>query len=102
MELNCDLILVHPFPDGNGRCVRGFINKLLEYAGLPPIYIKVNERTEYHKAMNKANNEKDYTDIKNFYKYKICDSIVELDINEQIKNDKEQVRQKQLKKDTLN
>ena len=35
--------------------------------------------------MNNANNEGDYTDIKNFYHYKVCDSIVELDINERIR-----------------
>ena len=39
---------------------------------------------EYHKAMNLANNEGDFTDIKNFYRYKVCDSIVELDINERV------------------
>lgn len=83
--IGCKLIKIHPFGDGNGRAVRGFTNKLLEYAGLPPIYIKENERTEYHKAMNKANNEGDYTDIKNFYRYKVCDSIVELDINPRVR-----------------
>lgn len=82
--LQCKLIKIHPFSDGNGRTIRCFINKLLEYAGLPPIYIKVNERTEYHRAMNKANNENDYSLIKQFYKYKICDSIIELDINERL------------------
>ena len=97
MVLKSDLILIHPFPDGNGRVIRGFINKLLEYAGLPPVYIKVNERTEYHKAMNKANNEKDYTDLQGFYKFKICDSIVELDINERIKEDKDQARRRTIK-----
>ena len=35
--------------------------------------------------MNKANNEGDYTDIQNFYRYKVCDSIVELDINPRIR-----------------
>ena len=83
--LGCKMIKVHPFIDGNGRTVRGFINKLLEAGGLPPVYIKANERTEYHRAMNNANNEGDYTDIKNFYHYKVCDSIVELDINERIR-----------------
>lgn len=73
------------FADGNGRTIRGFINKLLEDAGLPPIYIKANERTEYHLAMNKANNEENYDFIKGFYRYKVCDSIIELDINERIK-----------------
>lgn len=84
--VGCELIKVHPFSDGNGRTIRGFINKLLEDAGLPPIYIKVNERTEYHLAMNKANNEENYDFIKSFYRYKICDSIIELDINERIKS----------------
>lgn len=83
--LGCKLIKIHPFGDGNGRAIRGFINKMLEYVGLPPIYIKENERTEYHKAMNKANNDGDYTDIKNFYRYKVCDSIVELDINTRLR-----------------
>ena len=95
--LGCELIKIHPFKDGNGRSVRGFINKLLEDAGLPPIYIKVNERTEYHKAMNKANNEGDYSDIKNFYRYKVCDSIIELDINQRVResvNEKAVVKSK--------
>lgn len=85
--LHCKLVKIHPFGDGNGRTIRGFINKLLEDAGLPPIYIKVNERTEYHRAMNRANNEDDYSLIKQFYRYKVCDSIIELDINERLKND---------------
>ncbi len=85
--IGCKLIKVHPFGDGNGRTIRGFINKLLENAGLPPVYIKAQERTEYHKAMNKANNDGDYTDIKNFYRYKVCDSIVELDINNRLKSE---------------
>lgn len=59
----------------------------MEYAGLPPIYIKLNERSEYHKAMNKANNENDYSLIKQFYRYKVCDSIIELDINEKLKKE---------------
>ena len=39
--------------------------------------------------MNRANNDGDYKDIINFYKYKICDSIVELDINNRVKKVKE-------------
>lgn len=85
--LGCKIIKIHPFKDGNGRSVRGLINKLLEAGGLPPVYIKENERTEYHKAMNKANNEGDYTDIKKFYHYKVCDSIVELDINGRVRKE---------------
>ena len=95
VELKCELIKIHPFGDGNGRTVRAFINKLLEDGGLPPIYIKANERTEYHEAMNKANGEyPDDTDIKAFYRYKICDSILELDINERLRKEHVEVKEK--------
>ena len=84
-----ELIRIHPFADGNGRSVRGFINKLLEDAGLPPVYITLAEKDEYREAMGKAIGDGDYSVIKNFYRYKICDSIVELDINRRIRNSNE-------------
>ena len=83
----CQLIKVHPFTDGNGRTVRGFINKFLEDAGFPPVYIKLVERDEYHDAMGKAIGDGDYSEIKNFNRYKVCDSIIELDINERLKRE---------------
>lgn len=96
--LKCQIIQVHPFFDGNGRVTRGFINKLFEYAGLPPIYIKKGEKEEYHRAMSKARDENDYNDIIGFYKYKICDSIVELDINERFKNSTIDINKKKILK----
>lgn len=86
VELKCKLIKVHPFSDGNGRTVRCFINKLMEDAGLPSVYIKVEERDEYLKCMDKAMETEDYKAIKQFYRYKVCDSIVELDIIERLKH----------------
>lgn len=85
VELNAKLIKVHPFADGNGRTIRGFTNKLLENVGFPPIYVKASEKEEYRAAMNKAINEEDYADLKGFYRYKICDSIIELDINDTVR-----------------
>ena len=90
IKLNCQLIKIHPFSDGNGRTIRGFTNKLFEDVGLPPVYIKPNERTEYQVAMNKANNEGDYDSINGFYLYKICDSIIELDPRFSLSENKEQ------------
>lgn len=92
VKLKCRLIKIHPFEDGNGRTIRCFINRIFEEAGIPPVYIKANERTEYHTAMNKANNEGDFGSITNFYLYKICDSIIELDINERMKAERERAR----------
>ena len=89
IKLKCALIKIHPFDDGNGRTIRCFINKLFIEAGIPPVYIRVDEKKEYNNAMNKANNEGDYTDITSFYLYKICDSIIELDINKRVHKDRE-------------
>ncbi|MBQ9018872.1 MAG: Fic family protein [Bacilli bacterium] len=101
VELEVALIKIHPFPDGNGRTVRAFINKLLSDAGLPAIYIKSNERTEYHNAMNDALINEDYTHIKSFYRYKVCDSIIELDINDRLKKEKDEKPKQKKKTDDL-
>ena len=78
--LKCRLIKIHPFFDGNGRTIRAFINNLFMDVGLPAIYIYSNENVTYRKAMQKAiGEENDYSSIINFYYYKICDSIIELE-----------------------
>ncbi len=82
--LKCKLIKIHPFVDGNGRSVRGFINKLFLNVGLPSIYICANETGQYKKAMNQGIMEGDYSHIIDFYYYKICDSIFELDIKPRV------------------
>lgn len=81
MAYKAELIRIHPFPDGNGRSIRGLINFLLERAGLPPVYVKACEKSKYHEAMNKAIVDKDNRYLIGFYKNKLCDSIEELVIN---------------------
>lgn len=85
IELNAEIIRIHPFMDGNGRTARSFLNVLFKLAGIPPTYVKPDERYEYQQAMNRAINEKDFSSLKRFYYYKICDSIFELDIKEKLK-----------------
>lgn len=82
--LNVKLIKIHPFFDGNGRTCRAFLNLLFKIAGIPPVYLREKERKEYNQAMNKAIINGDYSSIKKFYYYKICDSIYELDIKEKL------------------
>lgn len=81
IELKCKLIKIHPFGDGNGRSIRAFINLLFRIANIPPIYIENKERNKYGEAMQLAVGDNDLTKIKQFYYYKICDSIISLDIN---------------------
>lgn len=86
IELNVKLIRIHPFSDGNGRTMRGFLNLLFSLANIPPVYIENVEKSEYLKAIDRAHMENDYTAIKKFYYYKICDSLIELDIEKKLSN----------------
>lgn len=81
IELKCKLIKIHPFGDGNGRSIRAFINLLFGLANIPPIYIENKERGKYGEAMQAAVGDGDFSKINQFYYYKICDSIIGLDVN---------------------
>lgn len=81
VKLHCELIQIHPFPDGNGRTTRALMNALFKIANIPPVYVKPSEKIEYFKAMEKAIVEKKYEDIYTFFQYKVCDSIIKLDLS---------------------
>lgn len=85
LELKCRLVEIHPFGDGNGRTMRALVNIMFKMINLPPIYVEATEKKEYIQAMDQAIRTKDLASIKKFYYYKICDSIVELDINKRNK-----------------
>lgn len=80
IKLVVDLIKLQPFADGNKRTFRAVLNLLLKQAGIPPIYIKQEEREVYKKELLKAICNDDYEGMYRFYYYKIADSIVSLDI----------------------
>ncbi len=84
LKLKTKLIKIHPFSDGNGRTMRALVNLLFKLANLPPVYIKLSEKDEYLDVMNIAICDKDYSYLNRFYYYKICDSIVELDLNNKL------------------
>ena len=58
---------------------------LFKFANIPPIYIENKEKYKYQEAMNNALSLDDYTDILDFYYFKICDSIMALDL--EVNND---------------
>lgn len=75
-----ELIRYQPFSDGNKRTFRTLLNLMFKKYNLPPVYIKINERKEYKDALLKAMSGKKYVDLSQFYYYKICDSIYDLDV----------------------
>lgn len=87
IELKCKLVEIHPFFDGNGRTFRALTNLLFRKVNLPPIYVKKEEKETYINAMDSAIRLNDLSLIRKFYYYKICDSIIELDLSEKVKDD---------------
>ena len=57
------LTVIHPFPEGNGRTSRAFMNVQLIRAGLPPIYIKVKEKKGYINALERADKTGEYDEL---------------------------------------
>ncbi len=53
------LTQIHPFPDGNGRTARAFMNRQLIKYGLCPVYITIEEKGMYFDALNKADKNND-------------------------------------------
>jgi hypothetical protein len=45
---------IHPYPDGNGRMARFLMNVLLASGGYPWMVVRVEDRTEYLKALDRA------------------------------------------------
>ena len=74
------LIKIQPFFDGNKRTFRALLNLMFKAKGLPPVYIRTGEREAYKKALYNAMKYEDYSYITDFYLFKICDSIYELDV----------------------
>lgn len=54
------MTMIHPFADGNGRSTRAFMNVQLVRAGLSPLYILVEEKSDYVKALEIADTEGNY------------------------------------------
>lgn len=87
IKLKYKILLVHPFPDGNGRVTRALTNMLFERAGIPSVYIGPVDKEIYLDALKEANNG-NFEPLKAFYYYKISDTIVEIDIDKKLEEEK--------------
>ena len=57
------LTVIHAFADGNGRTSRAFMNTQLVRAGLPPVYILVEDKKDYVNALEYADKTGIYDDL---------------------------------------
>ena len=57
------ITVIHPFPEGNGRTSRAFMNMQFVRAGIMPIYIKVEDKKDYLEALSRADQCGDYNEL---------------------------------------
>lgn len=95
LDFKCKVIKIHPFADGNGRTSRALLNIFFRRVNLPPTYVTLPEKAEYIKAMDEAIRCDNPSLIRQFYYYKICDSIYELDVEPRIKQEQVDSEKKQ-------
>lgn len=72
------LTVIHPFPEGNGRTTRAFLNVQFIRAGLPPIYIKVEDKLSYLNALSRVDEKNDYDELYEIFFRAIIKSHVAL------------------------
>lgn len=63
VQIHHRLTVIHPYADGNGRTLRAFLNLMLVRARITPLYIKVEEKSEYLNALEQADLTNDYTQL---------------------------------------
>jgi Fic family protein len=59
-KVHTDLVIIHPFRDGNGRTSRLVMNLELMRAGFPTVIIPVEERASYYENLDRAGAHGDY------------------------------------------
>ena len=72
------ITVIHPFYDGNGRTSRAFMNIQLVRAGMLPIYIKVEDKNEYIRALSRADDAGDYDELYELIFKLLLRSFIEL------------------------
>lgn len=72
------ITVIHPFPEGNGRTARAFMNVQLVRAGIMPIYIKVENKKDYIDALSRADQCGDYDELYEIVFKLIIKSYVDL------------------------
>ena len=72
------ITVIHPFPEGNGRTSRAFMNIQFVRSGILPVYIKVEEKDSYINALSRADSVGEYDELYEIIFKLIIRSFIEL------------------------
>ncbi len=54
LRIHHELTIIHPFDDGNGRSLRGFMNMLFRVNQLPIVYVSDEDKIRYLDSLQKS------------------------------------------------
>ena len=81
VQIHHRMTVIHPFPDGNGRVSRAFLNWMFRLKGLPPFSLKHENKQRYLDALSKADGLGDYDPLIEIFYREILRSMYELNQN---------------------
>ena len=79
IKIHYRLTVIHPLNNGNGRCSRAMLLWLLRLKNIPPIYIQLEEKPKYIKALNMIDTKGDYDYLELLVLQEIIHSMVIFD-----------------------
>lgn len=78
VKIHHRITVIHPFIDGNGRCSRVMLNWLFKIKGLPPVYLKYENKDYYYEALKEADLNDDYSYLCEVFYREILKSMIQL------------------------
>jgi Zn-dependent peptidase ImmA (M78 family)/fido (protein-threonine AMPylation protein) len=78
VQIHHRMTVIHPFPDGNGRVTRAFLNWMFRLKGLPPVYLKYENKQKYFDALSIADRLGNYDPLIEIFYREILRSMYEL------------------------
>ncbi len=78
LEIHHELTVIHPFHDGNGRALRGFMNMLFKINQLPIVYVTDDDKSRYLDSLRKKDDGIGITDMSLYIYDSMFDVLCEL------------------------
>lgn len=78
VKIHHRLTVIHPFNDGNGRVTRAFLNWMFKLKGLPPVYIKIENKGKYLDGLAMADRTGNYEPLCEVFYREVMRSMIEL------------------------
>lgn len=76
-EAHLRLVSIHPFSDGNGRVARLLMNLMLLRAGYPPVSVRLEDRSAYLDAIEKAQLTREDASYRSFMLQRLEDTLAD-------------------------